>query len=58
MQKFYGEEKIKILKRMGKLGIGSAYREGSSLCTGNFIFIMDADFSHHVRKFFEFSLNI
>jgi glycosyltransferase involved in cell wall biosynthesis len=50
MQKFYGERKIKMLKRKGKLGLGSAYADGSKLCAGDFIFIMDADFSHHVCK--------
>jgi dolichol-phosphate mannosyltransferase len=49
MIKLFGEKKIKLLKRPGKLGLGTAYRDGSHLCTGNFIFIMDADFSHHVR---------
>ncbi len=48
MQKLYGEDKIKLLAREGKLGLGSAYIEGCKLCSGDFIFIMDADFSHHV----------
>lgn len=49
MQKLFGEKKIKILQRAGKLGLGTAYIEGSKLCTGDFIFIMDADFSHHPK---------
>ena len=48
LQKLYGEDKIKILKRPGKMGLGSAYIDGLKLVTGNFIFIMDADLSHHV----------
>ena len=49
MQKVFGEEKIKVLQRPGKLGLGTAYLDGSKLCTGDFIFIMDADFSHHPK---------
>ncbi len=49
LQKFYGKEHIKILKRAGKLGLGSAYKEGLALAAGNFVFLMDADMSHHVR---------
>lgn len=41
--------KIKVLARPGKLGLGTAYIDGLSLCKGDFIFIMDADMSHHVR---------
>lgn len=48
MQELYGKNKIKLLLRSGKLGLGSAYIEGSELCQGEFIIIMDADFSHHV----------
>jgi dolichol-phosphate mannosyltransferase len=54
MQKFYGESKIKILSRPGKMGLGSAYIDGCKLCTGNFIFIMDADFSHHPKFLLDF----
>jgi len=49
MQNFYGSNKIKLLSRHSKLGLGTAYIEGAQLSTGDFIFIMDADFSHHVR---------
>jgi len=48
MQRFYGDKKIKLLSRSCKLGLGSAYIDGCKLCSGDFIFIMDADFSHHV----------
>lgn len=38
-----------VLKpRAGKLGLGTAYVHGLNFCTGNFVIIMDADFSHHV----------
>ena len=49
-QRVFGEEKIQILKRAGKLGLGSAYMDGLNLVRGDFIFLMDADLSHHVCK--------
>ena len=49
-QRVFGEEKIQILKRAGKLGLGSAYMDGLNLIRGDFIFLMDADLSHHVYK--------
>jgi len=48
LQKFYSEEKLKLLKRPGKLGLGTAYIDGAKYSKGDFIFLMDADFSHHV----------
>ncbi len=50
MQRFYGDDKIKLLSRPCKLGLGTAYIQGFELSQGDFIFIMDADFSHHVSK--------
>jgi dolichol-phosphate mannosyltransferase len=39
-----------ILKpRAGKLGLGTAYVHGLNFCTGNYVIIMDADFSHHPK---------
>lgn len=39
-----------ILKtRTGKLGLGTAYVHGLQFARGNFIIIMDADFSHHPK---------
>lgn len=35
--------------RAGKLGLGTAYIHGMQHATGNFIILMDADMSHHVR---------
>ena len=49
-QRVFGKEKIQILKRAGKLGLGSAYMDGLNLVRGDFIFLMDADLSHHVYK--------
>lgn len=43
----YGERKVLILQRPGKLGLGSAYIDGLKLCTGDFVILMDADMSHH-----------
>jgi dolichol-phosphate mannosyltransferase len=48
MQRHFGEENIQLLRRPSKLGLGTAYRDGAKLARGDFIFIMDADFSHHV----------
>lgn len=56
LQKIYGEDKIVLRPRASKLGLGTAYIHGIKHATGNFIIIMDADFSHHVcihtRKYF------
>lgn len=38
---------IKLAPRSGKLGLGTAYVHGLQFCTGTFVIIMDADFSHH-----------
>lgn len=39
-----------VLKtRTGKLGLGTAYVHGLQFAKGNFIIIMDADFSHHPK---------
>lgn len=42
-------EKIKLKPRAGKLGLGTAYVHGLQFATGNFVVIMDADFSHHPK---------
>ncbi|KAK0506389.1 glycosyltransferase family 2 protein [Armillaria luteobubalina] len=44
----YGEDKIVLKPRSGKLGLGTAYIHGLNFCNGDFVIIMDADFSHHV----------
>ena len=50
MQRVYGKDKIILHGRPGKLGLGSAYIDGLSKCTGDYIILMDADLSHHVSK--------
>jgi dolichol-phosphate mannosyltransferase len=40
---------IRLLVRKGKLGLGSAYREGFLAARGDFVFEMDADLSHDPR---------
>lgn len=43
----FGPEHIQLRARAGKLGLGTAYVHGLQFVTGNFVIIMDADFSHH-----------
>ncbi|KAF1352225.1 mannose phospho-dolichol synthase [Delphinella strobiligena] len=47
--KAYTPERIKLHPRAGKLGLGTAYVHGLQYATGNFVIIMDADFSHHPK---------
>ncbi|EEB07795.1 dolichol-phosphate mannosyltransferase catalytic subunit Dpm1 [Schizosaccharomyces japonicus yFS275] len=54
LQKIYGEDHILLKPRTGKLGLGTAYVHGLKFCTGNFVVIMDADFSHHPKYLPEF----
>ncbi|KAL1914899.1 uncharacterized protein VTP21DRAFT_7815 [Calcarisporiella thermophila] len=49
LQKLYGSDRIVLRPRPGKLGLGTAYVHGIQHATGNFIIIMDADFSHHPK---------
>ncbi|OQE28666.1 hypothetical protein PENSTE_c003G04150 [Penicillium steckii] len=49
LQKLYGPEHINLKPREGKLGLGTAYVHGLTHCTGNYVIIMDADFSHHPK---------
>jgi len=49
LQKIYGQDKIKLHARAGKLGLGSAYIDGLKNCTGNYVILMDADLSHHPK---------
>ncbi|RIA91825.1 Glycosyltransferase Family 2 protein [Glomus cerebriforme] len=50
----YGSDYIKLKPRAGKLGLGTAYVYGLQFVTGNFVIIMDADFSHHPKFIPEF----
>lgn len=45
----YGPEHVVLRPRPGKLGLGTAYIHGLESCTGDFVIIMDADFSHHPK---------
>lgn len=40
---------VHLQTRTGKLGLGTAYVHGLQFAKGNFIIIMDADFSHHPK---------
>lgn len=50
----FGSEHIQLRARAGKLGLGTAYVHGLQFVTGNFVIIMDADFSHHPEAIPEF----
>ncbi|WOO85499.1 Dolichol-phosphate mannosyltransferase subunit 1 [Vanrija pseudolonga] len=54
LAKIYGDDKIVLKPRAGKLGLGTAYVHGLNFATGNFVIIMDADFSHHPKFIPEF----
>jgi dolichol-phosphate mannosyltransferase len=47
--KVFGNKRVILKTRPGKLGLGSAYQYGVEFATGNFIVIMDADMSHHPK---------
>uniref|UniRef100_A0A183C3F3 Dolichol-phosphate mannosyltransferase subunit 1 n=1 Tax=Globodera pallida TaxID=36090 RepID=A0A183C3F3_GLOPA len=49
LQDEFGREKLKLLTRKGKLGLGSAYVYGLKHAQGESIILMDADLSHHPR---------
>jgi dolichol-phosphate mannosyltransferase len=48
LQKIYGDDKVVLKARAGKLGLGSAYIHGLNHCKYDYIVLMDADLSHHV----------
>lgn len=54
LQKIFKEEKLLLLQRSGKLGLGTAYKEALKLVSGNFVILMDADLSHHPKYIYEF----
>jgi dolichol-phosphate mannosyltransferase len=54
LAQIYGPHRIRIVSRPAKLGLGSAYIDGLKECTGNFVFLMDADMSHHPKHIPEF----
>lgn len=45
----YGNDHILLRPRAGKLGLGTAYIHGLDFVTGDYVIIMDADFSHHPK---------
>ena len=49
LQKSYGKDRLQILTRKGKLGLGSAYKDGLKKAKGDRIILMDADLSHHPK---------
>ncbi|KAK0398608.1 hypothetical protein QR680_002670 [Steinernema hermaphroditum] len=49
LQKEYGENKIVLRPREGKLGLGTAYIHGLKSARGKYIVLMDADLSHHPK---------
>lgn len=49
IQKSFGEEKVTIVSRKGKLGLGTAYSAGLKVAKGDRIILMDADLSHHPK---------
>ena len=52
LQAIYGSDRIVLAPREKKLGLGTAYIHGIQHAKGDFIIIMDADLSHHVRLTF------
>ena len=49
LEKEYGSDKVTIISRKGKLGLGTAYVAGLEKATGDRIILMDADLSHHPK---------
>jgi dolichol-phosphate mannosyltransferase len=49
LQEAYTKEKVNIVSRKGKLGLGTAYVAGLKECTGERVILMDADLSHHPK---------
>ena len=54
LQKAFGEDKIVLKPRAGKLGLGTAYLHGLKFARGKFVLIMDADLSHHPKYIADF----
>ena len=54
LKQLYGSQRIIILSRPGKMGLGSAYMDGLKICTGEYVFLMDADMSHHPKHIPQF----
>jgi dolichol-phosphate mannosyltransferase len=54
LQSIFGKNRLIIHSRPGKMGLGSAYMDGLMHCRGDFVFLMDADMSHHPKHIAEF----
>lgn len=50
IQKSFGKDKVAIVSREGKLGLGTAYIAGLKVAKGQRIVLMDADLSHHPKS--------
>lgn len=49
MQQLLGASKIILQPRPAKLGLGTAYIHGLQYARGDWVILMDADFSHHPK---------
>lgn len=49
VQAILGKHRVLLQPRRAKLGLGSAYKHGLDHASGNWVFLMDADFSHHPK---------
>uniref|UniRef100_F1LD51 Dolichol-phosphate mannosyltransferase subunit 1 n=2 Tax=Ascaris TaxID=6251 RepID=F1LD51_ASCSU len=49
LQNEFGDHKVILRPRAGKLGLGTAYTHGLQSARGDFIVLMDADLSHHPK---------
>jgi dolichol-phosphate mannosyltransferase len=49
IQSSYGSNRLKLVCRSGKLGLGTAYVAGLQASRGHRIILMDADLSHHPK---------
>ncbi|KAA6426353.1 MAG: dolichol-phosphate mannosyltransferase [Trebouxia sp. A1-2] len=49
LQQLYGDDRIILKCRPGKLGLGTAYVHGLRYARGEYVIIMDADLSHHPK---------
>uniref|UniRef100_A0A8C9H026 Dolichol-phosphate mannosyltransferase subunit 1 n=1 Tax=Piliocolobus tephrosceles TaxID=591936 RepID=A0A8C9H026_9PRIM len=54
LQQIFNEEKLLLIERKGKYGIGSAYMDALKIVSGDFVVIMDADLSHHPKYIYDF----
>lgn len=49
LQTLYGSDRIVLRPRAGKLGLGTAYGHGLAGASGDWVILMDSDFSHHPK---------